>query len=214
MLLICLMLMSGASALGSTAVPYVECTADTWLYSESGEKIFQIPTSYYARINNLDDLYYYVTFNGVAGKINKNEVSSLGYEGTAKGTSLEIRTSEKYADFTEIQLKERPDGSSKTLTSIPYEEEYTFLGKYPTEWGEIFYCVRYSGLIGYVKSERTSEPDLTIEPFIPEASPPKTQSGAQTPTTPFDDLELKIIVILGIAIPAVGIVVLIFARKR
>ncbi|MBR2479785.1 MAG: hypothetical protein IKB56_00580, partial [Clostridia bacterium] len=67
-------------AYADNSTPHVVIEADIWLYDDKGEKIFMLPKSYYARINNLDDTYYYVTFNGVAGKIKKNEVRAVGYE--------------------------------------------------------------------------------------------------------------------------------------
>ena len=209
------------TAFASTSTPHIVATADVWLYDENGEKLFQMPSSYYARINNLDDNYYYVTFNGVATKVNKNNVSAIGYHATATGTMQEICFNSSYSDFTAINLKLRPDIGADNGVSIPIGESFTFIGSYPTDT-DLWYYVKYGENYGYLRAERTSMQTPNIDVFSPEPEPSTETFKEETPNSEKDvidklgDKELKIIIIVGLAIPAVAIVILLFrpTRKR
>ena len=198
--------------------PHIVIEGETWLYDEKGEKIFLLPITYYARINNLDEVYYYVTFNGVHGRVKKNEVRAVGYNYSVPSSAQDLTLKEEYADFSGIELKKYPDLSAETITSIPSKSTFTFLGKYPTASGEKWYYVRYENSLGYVKAERTNAPDLNIPDFVPEIeSSSNTEDGdeilEEEVVKSLDSTELKIIIIVGLAVPAVAIVVLLFKRK-
>lgn len=203
-----------ASADNST--PHVAIDADIWLYDDKGEKLFMLPASYYARINNLDDSYYYVTFNGVAGKVKKNEVRAIGYEFQATGTTADLTIGSDYVDFYGLQLKKHADTQADSAITIPNNATFTFIGKYPTDTGETWYYVKYENLLGYVKASRTSAPTLELPLFTPEVSAPVTEDIEEEShiTSSVDSTELKIIIIAGLAIPAIGIVVLIFRKRK
>ena len=203
-------------AKAENSIPHVACYADTWLLDENEERLFIIPSSYYARINNLDDNYYYVTFNGVAGKIKKNEVSTLGYHAVAKGTSVDLYTNEEFSDFSHIQLKQHPQKGADCILTIPFGDSYTYLGTYPTESGEKWYFVKYNGINGYVLASRTNAPDLAIETFVPEILTPEESPTDEEDTLSggIDSLEMKIIIIVGLIVPALAIVVLLFKPHR
>lgn len=209
----------GINAVADNSTPHVLATGDVWLYDDKGEKLFIVPASYYARINNLDDNFYYITFNGIAGKVHKKEVSAVGYHTTAPGTSITLYLSESYSDFTHIQLKQHPDIGAESLLGVPYGEGFSYLGSYPTDSGELWYCVKYNEVIGYIRAMRTSEPSITIPTFVPE-EPPATEASAEPSKDSKDVInnltstELKIIIILGLAIPALAIVVLIFKPHK
>ncbi|MBQ8178585.1 MAG: hypothetical protein IJ033_05250 [Clostridia bacterium] len=211
----------GGVAQGATDTPHVVCHADTWLYTDSGEKLFIIPKSYYARINNLDDNFYYVTFNGVAGKLKKGEVSALGYHTIASGTAVDIGIAEKYSDFSFIQLKKHPDTGALTITEVAYGESFSYLGSYPTDSGELWYMVKYKDFLGYIRAERTTLPEITIPTFVPEVNDVET-SVESTPQgeesgnilSDLDSTELKIIIIVGMAVPAIAVIVLLFKPFR
>ena len=136
--------------------PHIVADGDVWLLSGDGVRLFMLPDTYYARINNLDENFYYVTFNGVSGKVDKNTVSAVGYHTTAAGTSREIGVS---AD---------------------------------------------------------------IKPFVPEDPPSEDVSAPADDTAAtsdgsvmdaLDDNELKIIIIVGLAVPAIAVVVLLFRSR-
>ena len=205
-------------AIADNSTPHVEIVGTVWLYDERGEKIFLLPESYYARINNLDEVYYYVTFNGVSGKVKKNEVRALGYEFQATGTTADLTINGDFSDFYGLQLKKHPDTQSDSLLTIPLSAPFTFVGKYPTDSGETWYYVKYENVMGYVKASRTSAPTLEIPTFTPEvATPPApgdSQEEVKSELKESLSTELKIIIIVGLAVPAIAIVVLIFTKKR
>ena len=215
------MLFSGntATAYASNSTPHIVATSDVWLYDDRGEKLFQMPSTYYARINNLDENYYYVTFNGVACKVNKNVVSAVGYHTTALGTMQEITFNSAYSDFTAINLKLHPDIGAENGVTIPNGETFTFIGSYPTDT-DLWYYIKYGENYGYLRAERTSMVKPNIETFTPEPEPSTETFEETTEDTKKDiidnlgNTELKIIIIVGLAIPAVAIVILLFRPSR
>lgn len=206
-------------ARADNSTPHIVIEGDVWLYSDKGEKIFILPTSYYARINNLDDTYYYVTFNGVAGRVKKSEVRAVGYEFQATGTTADLNISSEYADFYGISLKKHPDSQADNLLTIPSGNSFTYIGTYPTDSGEKWYYVKYENVLGYLKASRTTAPDMEIPLFTPEVSttPESEEEDMKEVNNTIkgvDSKELKIIIIVGLALPAIGIVILIFKRKK
>lgn len=198
-------------ARAENSTPHVVIDGDVWLYDEKGEKIFLLPPSYYARINNLDDVYYYVTFNGVAGKVKKNEVRAIGYEFTATGTQTELSVSDEYSDFSGIQLKKYADTQAETLITIPTQATFTFLGEYPSGSGEKWYFVKHENVTGYVRACWVTE--VIITPFEPQIMDTPT---ATPPTTEQEKTELKkevkIIVVVGLVVVGIATVGLLFGR--
>lgn len=210
----------GCIANATNTTPHIICPSDVWLYTDGGEKLFKIPSSYYARINNLDDNFYYVTFNGVAGRLKKGEVSAVGYHTTAKGTIMELKIHQNYCDFSAIQLKKHPDAGAESVTQIPTSEIFSYIGSYPTDDGSVWYYVRYKESYGYILSTRTTEPEIKhpiFEPEIPtdsEASAEPTDTESKDIIDNLDSTELKIIIIIGLAVPALAIVILLFKPFR
>ena len=124
--------------------PYVVIGNNIWLLDRTnGQRIIILPETYYARVDNMDGEYYYVTFNGVAGKVERNSVSLIGYHTEATGTMQEIRIDPKYSYFTEIKLRDSLDGTGEEIL-VPTDASLVFLGEYPTEADEWYY-VGYNG---------------------------------------------------------------------
>lgn len=201
--------------------PHIVADGDVWLLSGDGVRLFMLPDTYYARINNLDEKFYYVTFNGVSGKVDKNTVSAVGYHTTAAGTSREIGVSADFSEFTAINLKVSPDVTSDSAAEVPVGASITFLGVYPAET-LTWYYVKYENSYGYIRADRTTMPSPDIEPFVPEVPPSEDVSApADNTAAPsdgsvmdaLDDNELKIIIIVGLAVPAIAVVVLLFRSR-
>ena len=213
----CILLTASTPMENTNSTPHVVISGEVWLLTETGEKLFLLPDSYYARINNLDESYYYVTFNGVNGKVNKNIVSTTGYHTTAQGTMCDINVASEYAEFVSINLKSRPDLSSENVTSVPINEPFTFLGVYPAEDGRWYY-VKYAEYYGYLKQERTTMPSYEVTPFVPETlpvvAPEETPSEEDNSEPEPLDSNLKIIIIVGLAVPAVFLVILLFKNNN
>jgi hypothetical protein len=209
-------------AYAATGTPHIVISGEVWLLNESGEKLFLLPDTYYARINNLDDAYYYVTFNGVSGKVSKNVVSTTGYHIVASGTSLEMQIDSKYIEFVSINLKKQPNIASENVVALPVTDSFTFIGQYPTMDG-MWYYVKYNQYYGYIRSERTSIPDIRIAAFQPEAEPSSdnSQDNIQEEnkglTEFFNGLEgntLRVIVIAALAVVAILVIFVLFRPKK
>ncbi|NLL56510.1 MAG: hypothetical protein GX242_04780 [Clostridiales bacterium] len=191
--------------------PYIVVQGEVWLLDkESGNRIFLLPETYYAKIENLDDNYYYVSFNGVNGKVDKTKVSSVGYHATPTGTIQDIQIAEKYRIFTGIKLKSTMDSGGEDI-EVPTSESLIFLGKYPS--GEMWYYVKYNETCGYIRAEFTNQPNLVIPSFVPEQKPQADvepgpdNSDSKVKVTP--NL-VKILVISGLCVGLAIIIILIF----
>ena len=214
--------LSTAGSLSAFAAdtPHIAVSGEVWLLSSEGSRLFMLPDTYYARINNLDDSFYYVTFNGVSGKVDKNTVSTVGYHTAAAGTMRDINISAEYAEFTAINLKSSPDLSAENTAQVPVSAAITFLGVYPTDTA-VWYYVKYEQFYGYLRADRTSMPTPEIRPFVPEQAPADAPTSApeddgddgKTVLDALDDKELKIIIIVGLAVPALAVVILLFRSK-
>lgn len=191
--------------------PYVVIGGDIWLLDkDDGRKLFLLPETYYARVDNLDESFYYVTFNGVGGKVNRNSVSSIGYHTDAAGTMQELRIDPKYSFFTEIKLKSTMDGNAEDI-HVPVEGSLVFLGKYPSS--DMWYYVRYNEVCGYIKAEFTTSPDITIPAFVPEEKPADAPPPSEE-ETPEDNNLVKILVITGLSVALIVLLILLFRPKK
>ncbi len=216
--------------------PHIVIGENVWLLSTDGSKLFLLPKTYYAEIISMDDYYYFVSFNGVSGRVKKSEVTTVGYHAVAVGTQSEIKVSADYAEFSALLLKKSPDLSAENVTTIPINATFTFVGTYPVE-DTMWYAVKWEQHFGYVKADRTNNNNIVLPNFVP-ADPPTieqdssgsdnapnsnvTSSGSSTLVGALTDLEqdgitLKIVLIIGLIIPALIVIVLIFrplTRKR
>jgi hypothetical protein len=195
--------------------PYIVIEGEVWLLDRTtGNRIFLLPESYYAKIENIDDSYYYVTFNGVNGKVDKTKVSSIGYHTTAAGTIMDLQIGEKYRIFTGIKLKTTMD-SSGTDIEVPTNESLIFLGKYPST--DIWYYVKYNEVCGYIRAEFTTQPNLVIPAFVPEIKP--LDENVETPKNDDEKIKVtpdlvKILVISGLCIGLAVIIILVFRPHK
>ncbi len=191
--------------------PYIVIGEEVFLLdSETGRKLFLLPPTYYAVIDNMDEEFYYVTFNGVSGKVSKESVSVVGYHTVAPGTVQEIKIDSKYSVFTEIKLKETMEGKGEEYP-VPTGESMFFLGKYPSE--EMWYYVKYNDKCGYLKAEYTTAPDISTGVFVPEEK--EKPAEAPTPPASSDSGNLtKILVITGVCVAVVAVIVIIFLPKK
>lgn len=196
-------------------IPYIIISGEVWLLDiTTGNRIFVLPETYYARIDNLDSNYYYVTFNGVSGKVEKVTVSTVGYHTTATGTIQDIQIAEKYHTFTEIKIKTAMDGGGTDI-EVPTSESLIFLGKYPST--DMWYYVKYNESCGYIRAEFTNQPNMVISKFIPEEKPKSDENGnnpngnSKTKLNP--DL-IKILIISGLCFVLIIIIILIFRPNK
>lgn len=222
-LLICLTCISPMPPIAyaqSKSTPHVKITGDVWLLGNDGNKLFLLPDTYYAEIDNLDETYYYISFNGVSGKVQRPIVSTVGYHEKAPGTMQDLKIADSYAEFDAINLKSRPDLSADNVTTMPIKDSFIFLGRYPAE-DSLWYYVKYNQFYGYIKASRTSVTDITFEPFTP--APNNSEEVSLPASTPkksvldglgSENSTLRIIIIVGLAVPAILIIFLIFKPTK
>jgi hypothetical protein len=213
----------GGAAFALNNTPHVVVTgSNIWFLSTDGTRLFLLPETYYLRILNLDEVYYYATFNGVSGKVEKNLVSTVGYHTTAAGTSRELFIDDRFAVFGTIRLKAAPDLTSDDVTLMPVSASFTYLGSFPAQNGTVWYYVRFAQFFGYVQADLTNVPVINIPPFAPEipdtptvAPPHEAPNGGGNSGSPLDGNQtLKIILIAGLCLPAVVIVFLLFRPNK
>ena len=203
---------TGAKTAYALDFPYIVIGDNVWLLDRtSGNRLFLLPSTYYARVDDIDEEYYYVTFNGVSGKVDRMSVSTIGYHTEAAGTMREIRIDLKYSYFTEIKLKSSLDGGVDY--PVPVSASLVFLGKYPTDT-DLWYYVKYNEYCGYVKAEFTSDPDITIAPFVPEEKP-GIPDAEPTGSDKKDNSDLiKILVITGLSVAMIVLLIIIFRPRK
>lgn len=203
----------------TASTPHIVITENVWLCSSSGDRLFQLPNTYYAEITGMDETFYFVTFNGVAGRVEKSEVTTVGYHTKADGTMRDMKVDEAFSEFPSINLKSRPDLSSTNLVAMPTTANFTFVGRFPLE-KELWYAVRFDQYFGYIRASRTNVKDVTFDDFVPQEAPvianpvedpngnaPSVSDGSSSATT------LKIVLVVGLIVPAVLIVFLIFKPR-
>ena len=210
-----------ARAAEIASTPHVIITENVWLCSSSGDRLFLLPNTYYAEITGMDETFYFVTFNGVSGRVEKNEVTTVGYHTKADGTMRDMKVDEAFSEFPTINLKSRPDLASTNLVAMPTNANFTFVGRFPLE-KELWYAVRFDQYFGYIRAARTNIKDITFEDFKPQeapviANPVDESNGSGSEILKGDGTTssstLKIILVVGLIVPAVLIVFLVFKPK-
>lgn len=195
--------------------PHVKVEGEVWLTDTAGVRLFLLPEGYYVRINNLDESFYYLTFNGVSGKVDKTTVVTVGYHAEAPGTKKEIAISDDFGEFSAINLKSKPDITSESVAEVPIDGTITFIGEYPAE--ELWYYVSYGDVYGYIRADRTSMPTPDYPVFVPEPEPDAPASTTPEGTSEPEGEEstlLKIVLIAALVIPAIALIVFLFKRNR
>lgn len=196
----------------AAGAPYVVISGEVWLNDESGNKLFLLPDTYYARVESMDELSYTITFNGVKGKVVRSSVSVVGYDKEVKGTARTIRLDAKYTVFTEIKLFKRMEDKTEEVL-FPTNESFTYLGTYPTDNGTYYY-VTYGGKFGYIFADFTDTPIIDVEPFRPDADEEQPnqeeKNDGKKETTPLG----KIIVISSVSVVGVVLLIVLFFPKK
>jgi hypothetical protein len=197
----------------AVSTPHVVIEGEVWLLDSQGSRLFLLPETYYAKIDNMDNDFYFITFNGISGKVGKNLVSTIGYHTQASGTMQELRIDPQYYDFKTIALKSSMDGGEEIL--LPVNDSFIFLGEYPLT--EMWYCIRYNDKIGYIKAARTTAPNIQIPVFKPEQpqQPNTSGGGSEIIDTPKEKASLlRILIIAGLCVPAVILIFLLFKPQK
>ncbi len=198
---------SGNVAYGKES-PYVKIEEDIYLMDrETSEDIFLLPESYYAPIETMDESYYYITFNGVKGKVDRSSVSAVGYNGEVKGTMQEVLIDTKYSIFTEIKLKTKLFSDENIV--VPVDASMVYLGEYVAN-KEKYYYIKYNELFGYINAEYTTNPSITIPVFVPEVEKEKPTVTKSTTPVEKDNEIVRIIIITSLCVVFLILIFIIF----
>ena len=195
--------------------PYAVIGNDVWMLErDTGRKLFVLPETYYAKINEMDNDYYYIVFNSIEGKILKNSVSVVGYDKETIGTSKTLGINNQFSVFTEIKIRVSLESAGEESFTIPTNETFTYLGTYKQGEKEWYY-VTFGGQYGYVESNYTDEPNLSFENFIPEVSQEVIDPIEQSPPEEDEEDDLvKILVLSGVSVVAIVLAIIIFIPKK
>ena len=199
----------------AVSTPYAVIGTDVWMLNESGNKLFLLPETYYAKIERMDENYYYISFNGVSGKIPKGSVSVVGYDKQVKDTQKIIRVADAYAVFTEIKLKTALEGENTGEFAVPTTEPLTYVGTYK-QGDAVWYYVSYAGNYGYILNTYTDSPNMTTERFVPEREASIEEEREEERSEeegPKNDL-VKILIIGGVSAVVLVLIIILFLPRK
>lgn len=208
----------------ATSNEYYKVTSnDVVFYNEDNNELFIVPNSYYLLKTGeqLTGDYYYVSYQGIDGKVLKTSV----------GTSVFDIEDPYYLNVVNL------DKTFLLICSIPsltaedpiyisdITRNFNFIGvtsdvSTTDKWYYVSYTSGANLRYGYIISSDTTKPELatTIPAFVEEPintdSPsPSTTLNPDTPEEPTNNL-LRVLLILGISIPAVIVVFLLFRPSK
>lgn len=176
---------------------------------------FYIPESYYVtyvkKVTAIDITYYTVTYCGKEFSCKDSSLPSVSKVSFDDGIS-------PYPDVTLTIV-----GESLVLNGNTVTNDYTikFLGYHLTDGAQIFVMATYDGNTVYGFAQKDAFNTFVVpyhpiaqaerERIISSKLPPEPKSGDIVPNT---SLALRIVLIIGIALPAVIIVVLLFKPSK
>ncbi len=181
---------------------------NVYLYSSpsSTSPLFQLPYSYFVKINDVSESYYAVTYKDLTGYVLKSEVRLM--EGTPNTPYLNT----SFSIFTPYYLYELPSTNSSAYCEVD-EQQFSYYGSISGERvsdkSDIWYyaSANVNGIIyhGYIYSEiANSLPEIVINTEEFE----EVDESVLTDATPqFNSLSTgtKVLLIIAITVPSVFI---------
>jgi len=199
---------------------------NVYLYADSYKKppLFILPTTYYVKvIESLDEYYYLVEYNGIQGLVKSSEVSSK----TETNVHDPYYTSLNISAHISTHLYKRPSfADAEDSGIVAYGLSLTYLGKISGEKGtygtSTWFAVLYSGSIYYIHSAMTENLDLLEKSISPHpnslSSTPSEESSKTSEKKDPDSSSsvdiVRILLIVGMFVPIVIILVVLFRPKR
>jgi hypothetical protein len=180
-----------------------------------------LPLSYYVKITGSTDTHYVVEYQEnsqnyyvVSGYVLKSELTpELNVPQTPFYASKELSVTA----FSTILKKSNTSDSSSENTVLTLFQDYkiNYYGRLPSVDGGEWYFVKYQEYFGYVKGTDVSAADIPMHPTpMPTPSAPAASPSAETTAAPLDGSLMRLILILGISIPAIIIVILLFKPDK
>ena len=182
--------------------------------------LFTLPRTYYVKVVelNYDKGYHKVEYNGIEGIVKSNEFSDK----TVKDVRDPYYTAKNVSAHVSTHLYLRPSFLEEADSGIAaYGKTLTYLGKISGEKGtygtSTWFAVLYSDHVYYIHPEMTSDIEL-LETGIP-AHPASV--GTEEVTEKTDTAQpaqktdvVRILLILGMFVPIVIILVVLFRPRR
>jgi hypothetical protein len=190
--------------------------------TEQSDRLFILPLSYYVKIIGSTDTHYAVEYQEnsqnyyiVPGYVLRNKLTP---EGSVPQTPFYASKELSVTTFSTILKKSNVSDSSSENTVLTLFQDYkiNYYGHLPSVDGGEWYFVKYQGYFGYVKGTDISAADIPMHPTpMPDPPEPSVSPSAETGgETPLDGSLIRLILILGISIPAIIIVILLFKPNR
>ncbi len=212
-----------------TGVAYAEETKyilinndSTNLYSDAtcNKTLCTLPASYYAQFKSENDVSYEVVFAGANGYIKKSPDASAPQKDSLVSSDYENMVS-KLSQSKTTQSTKLYDTDTDAETTIEANTNFTYLGK-RKRYGATLYYVKIGGnTFGYFMASdlehfsESSIPKYTKPTPAPSATA-ETSANASAKAQPSESNNgvVRILLIIGICIPAVTIVYLLFKPAK
>jgi hypothetical protein len=204
----------------------IEITDTQGTVSDStDDKKFTVPSTYYLTYVGEPPTgdYYRVSYNGLDCKVKKSDVDSrqtLDLTTPHYTTELSIGSGVSFIDIYPLPTTNSTRDFTFNVLNDPSLIYYGYMFDEDSAeivWYYVGYTVGENNYKGYVLASVTDQPALiTTIPDNPEyeeenisPSPSPSNEGNETPTDPSSNL-LKVLLIIGISVPAVIVVALLF----
>ena len=191
---------------------------DVYLISNASAVLFTIPSTYYFDITDYSDGKYAITYNGVSGLFIKSDANVARLTDADKeprgGFSLELVLAND-SDF----YKQGSFGFKKESVTPDNSPAITFIGKGEYDGTSCIY-VRCGGEYGYIPTSclKTKDGGVAMTDYIIDLHPnyrPTVVPDKNVETKAADPNKLtRIILIVGIVVPALVIVLLLFKPSK
>lgn len=216
-----------------TGVAYAEDTKyiliennSTNLYSDAActDSLCTLPASYYAQYKSENETSYEVAFAGATGYIKRSDVTATPQVDALVSSDYTNMVSKlSQSKTTKATTALRTKTGSK-ITDIPADTSFTYIGKTEIDsWdGPVsVYYVKTGNTFGYfTASDLPSFSESSIPTYTKPTPAPSATAGASAnasakpqPTESTNGL-VRILLIIGICIPAVVIVYLLFKPAK
>ncbi len=222
---LCLMcvLPSCANAQSVEWVRVVDENVCLYANAESSKVLFQLPKSYYLHVLEEENELYLVSvmenqvdFPQIVGYVWKTEVEICEETPVAPYYPTEKIT----VNADSAQLKLTPTPNSSTVITVTNSQKMSYYGQV-TSYSQIWYYVCFHGKFGYVSADNVTKPVIALHPtpIVTEVvAPPSPTTPTDVDNNPTDETPQQpnvtttseIVLIIFVALLAVGICVALF----
>ena len=193
-------------------------SSNVYLYSQTNKTaLFEIPYSYFVKVEKNEDEYYKCSYNGIEGYVKKNEVTLMN------GTPQNPYANSSFKVFVSNYIYSSPNQASTIQNSISTSDSLKYYGKIEGQqisstsnvWyycsiqkdGQIFFGYVFSGITDYLSPIQTNNESFeNVDEDVLSASPYSQITTLSTKT--------KILLIISIALPSIIILYFLIKPNR